>query len=93
MAQTTSRRGGFVYTLYQEPLEFTGDGVYRCTFDEWRLLSANQGLVDLLRLDSQPAALAGRLLRELLISARLGRPGGADGRRDLRLGMRNGGLA
>ena len=82
-----------MYRLYQQLLEFTRDGVYRCTFDEWRVLSANQGLVDLLHLDCQPAALAGRLLRELLISARLGRPGGADGRRDLRLGMRNGGLA
>ena len=53
--------------LYRRLLEFTRDGVYRYTFDEGRLLFANQGLVDILDLDCRPQEIQGRRLRDLMV--------------------------
>jgi PAS domain S-box-containing protein len=53
--------------LYERLLEFTRDGVYRYTFDDGRILLANQGLVDILDLDCTPAELASRCLKDVLV--------------------------
>ena len=48
-------------------MAFTGDGVYRYTFEEGRILAANAGLVRILDLDCAPEALVGRRLKDVLI--------------------------
>ncbi len=53
--------------LYKRLLEFTRDGVYRYTWEDGRILMANQGLVDILDLDCSPGALVGKLLRDVII--------------------------
>jgi len=44
---------------------FLSDATYRCTFDEGRVLYADEGLVDMLGLDCTPADLYGRRLDDL----------------------------
>jgi PAS domain S-box-containing protein len=51
--------------LFKRLLEFTNDGVYRYAFDDGQILFANRGLVDILDLEGEPEALAGRHLRDL----------------------------
>ena len=53
--------------LYQRLLEFTRDGVYRYTFADGRLLTANRGLLEILDLDGEPEQIVGRPLHDLLI--------------------------
>jgi PAS domain S-box-containing protein len=53
--------------LIQRLLKFTGDGVYRYTWDEGKILLANEGLVKILDLDCAPEAIVGRPLRELMV--------------------------
>ena len=53
--------------FYQRLLEFTRDGVYRYTFDEGRILLANQGFVDLLDLDISPKEMVGKFVREVMV--------------------------
>ena len=53
--------------LFQRLLAFTHDGVFRYTFDDGRILMANQGMVDILDLSCRPEDLIGRPLREFLI--------------------------
>jgi PAS domain S-box-containing protein len=48
-------------------LAFTGDGVYRYSLEEGKLLEANQGLVDILQLDCKPEQLVGKRLKDILI--------------------------
>jgi PAS domain S-box-containing protein len=52
---------------FQRLLELTGDGVYRYTFEEGRILFANRGLVRILGLDCDPEQLVGKLLRDVLV--------------------------
>jgi diguanylate cyclase (GGDEF)-like protein/PAS domain S-box-containing protein len=53
--------------LYKRLVEFSGDGIYRYSFEEGRIIFANQGLVDILDLDCQPKELEGKLLKDVLI--------------------------
>lgn len=53
--------------FYQRLLEFTKDGVYRYTFDEGRILLANQGWIDLLDLDISPKEMVGKLMRDVMV--------------------------
>jgi PAS domain S-box-containing protein len=53
--------------LYRRLMEFTRDGVYRYTFDEGKILLANQGLVNILDLDCKPEDLVGTYLKDALI--------------------------
>ena len=53
--------------LYRRVLNFTHDGVYRYSFEDGRVLMANQGLVEILELDCTPEEVEGRYLRDLLI--------------------------
>ena len=55
--------------LHQRLLTFTGDGIYRYTFDESRILLANQGLVRILDLECKPEELVGKRLDDVLIDA------------------------
>jgi len=52
---------------YQRLVEFSGDGVYRYTTKEGKLLFANQGLVDMLDLDKTPADITGSFMKDLII--------------------------
>lgn len=54
-------------SIYRRLLEFTGDGVYRYTFDDGQVLLANQGLVDILALDCRPEEIVGKYLKDLLV--------------------------
>lgn len=47
-------------------LGFTRDGICRYLFESGQVLLANQGLVDILGLDTAPEALSGRLLSEFI---------------------------
>jgi PAS domain S-box-containing protein len=53
--------------LTKRLLAFTGDGVYRYTFDEGRILAANNGLVKILELDCYPETLIGKQLKDVLV--------------------------
>lgn len=53
--------------LYQRLLKFTRDGIYRYTFDDGRIIFANQGIVDILEVDMTPAEMIGKRLGDLLI--------------------------
>jgi PAS domain S-box-containing protein len=53
--------------LVNRLMTFTGDGVYRYTFEDGRILFANAGLVRILDLDCAPEELAGKLLKDALI--------------------------
>jgi PAS domain S-box-containing protein len=52
--------------LYRRVLNFTHDGVYRYSFENGRMLMANQGLVEILELDCTPEEVVGCYLRDLL---------------------------
>ena len=52
--------------LYRRLAESSNDAVFRCTFDEGRVLMANQGFVKMLDLDLAPSALEGKLLKDLI---------------------------
>jgi len=51
--------------LYKRLLAFTRDGVIRYTFDDGRILMANQGYVDVLDLDCAPEDLRGKYLTDV----------------------------
>jgi diguanylate cyclase (GGDEF)-like protein/PAS domain S-box-containing protein len=53
--------------LYERLLEFTGDGVFRYTLDEGRIIFANPAFTKILGLDCLPADVVGKLLREIVI--------------------------
>jgi PAS domain S-box-containing protein len=53
--------------LYRRLMEFTGDGVYRYTFDDGRILLANKGYVRILDLDCTPEELTGKYIRDMII--------------------------
>jgi two-component system cell cycle sensor histidine kinase/response regulator CckA len=53
--------------LIKRLLAFTGDGVYRYTFDEGVILLANQGLVHILDLEETPEQLVGRRMGDLMV--------------------------
>ncbi|MCX6996292.1 MAG: PAS domain S-box protein [Kiritimatiellaeota bacterium] len=52
--------------LLKRMLQFTGDGVYRYTCDDGKILMANEGLVKLLDLEGRPEDLVGRRLHDLI---------------------------
>ena len=67
---------------------FTGDGVYRYTFEEGRILLANRGFARILDLDCAPEELIGKRLKDVLVyTERAGavREGEADGDDDVNL--------
>ena len=53
--------------LIQHLLQFTGDGVYRYTWDGGQILLANAGLVNILEFDGTPEELIGKRLRDLMV--------------------------
>lgn len=53
--------------LYKRLVEFTGDAVYRYTYDDGRIVFANKGFVELCELDCDPAELFGRRLKDLMV--------------------------
>ena len=53
--------------LYQNLLKFSGDGAYRYTFDEGKIIFANEGLVKILDLNCSPEELVGKFLKEVLV--------------------------
>lgn len=53
--------------LYRRLLKFTKDGIYRYTFDDGRIIFANQGIVDIFELDMTPEDLIGKRLSEVMI--------------------------
>ncbi len=56
-----------IQDLYRRLMEFTGDGVYRYTFDDGRILLANEGYVSILGLDCTPEELTGKYIRDMII--------------------------
>jgi len=54
-------------SLFKRILDFTGDGVYRYSFDDSRVLYCNPGFVRILDLDLPPEAVVGRRLDELMV--------------------------
>ena len=54
-------------SLYRRLLKFTKDGIYRYTFDDGRIIFANQGIVDIFGLDMTPEDLIGKRLNEVMI--------------------------
>jgi PAS domain-containing protein len=61
-----SAEGVTMQPLSRLLLDFTRDGVCRYTFDEGRILLANQAFVDALDLDCRPGELVGKCLKDLL---------------------------
>lgn len=53
--------------LYKRLIEFTREGVYRYTFEDGIILTANKGLVEILDLDCEPRDIEGKLLRDVMI--------------------------
>lgn len=53
--------------LYERLVEFTGDGVFRYTVSEGRILFANRGFMKIWDLPGHPNSVKGRLLKELMI--------------------------
>jgi len=53
--------------LYGNLIKFSGDGVYRYTFDEGKILFANDGLAKILDLDVPGQKLEGQLLKNVLV--------------------------
>lgn len=51
--------------LINRLVEFTGDGVYRYSYDEGKILYANQGFADILELDCSSTDLVGKRLEEV----------------------------
>lgn len=51
--------------LVDRLVEFTGDAVYRYSYDEGVIVYANQGFVDLLELDSEPSQVVGKTLDQV----------------------------
>ncbi len=54
-------------TAYNRLFESTNDGIFRYTFDEGRVLIANQGFVNMLGFDCIASNVEGKLLRELIV--------------------------
>ncbi|MFH1753038.1 MAG: ATP-binding protein [Candidatus Omnitrophota bacterium] len=54
-------------SLYNRLVEFSGDAIYRYTFDGGKILFANAGFVKVLDLDCLPEELTGKLLKDVLI--------------------------
>lgn len=54
-------------SLYRRLLKFTKDGIYRYTFDDGKIIFANQGIVDIFELDMAPEELTGKLLSEVMV--------------------------
>ncbi len=52
--------------VFERLLAFTGDGVYRYTLDEGRVLLANQGLLRILDLEGHPDEVVGKRLKDLM---------------------------
>lgn len=52
--------------LVDRLVEFTGDGVYRCSCEQGKILYANQGFVDILELDCSPTEVVGKHLGEII---------------------------
>ena len=53
--------------LYGELLKFSGDGIYRYTYDEGKILLANDGLVKILDFKGTSEELEGKYLKDVLI--------------------------
>jgi len=56
-----------VENLFKRLVSFTRDGVHRYTFADGRILTANQGFVDMLDLDCKPEEVVGKYVRDLII--------------------------
>ncbi|MFA4981280.1 MAG: diguanylate cyclase [Candidatus Omnitrophota bacterium] len=52
---------------YSRLFELTKDGVLSYSFDEGRIISANQGFVNILGLDCKASDLEGKLLKEMMV--------------------------
>ena len=52
--------------LYRRLAESSNDAVFRCTFEEGRILMANKGFVKMLDLDLAPSSLEVKLLKDLI---------------------------
>ncbi len=60
--------------LLQRIIGFTGDGIYRCRFDDGMILLANRGLVRILDLDMEPHELVGHRIHDLMALTDSGDP-------------------
>jgi len=52
--------------MYRKLVELSGYGIYKCTWDEGRILYANKGIVDILDLTCHPKKLIGKCIKDVL---------------------------
>jgi len=53
--------------IYRRLMDFTGDGIYRYTFEDGKILFANPGFLKILDLPGKPEDLIGKYMKDVLV--------------------------